>query len=229
MTKRLAGGICAVMLALSAGSASAITVDFTGQNAAGPSFIFDTFDGGAPTGITVTATATEGGISGTPVNVGRTNGGGLGVNGLRPGQTGGQIDDNPGGNPAQFSEFLTLTFSTPVVIETITFANAAGSNDSFTLFVDGIDADILNTPGFEEDRIQSLTPEQSGSVREVDFSTLALVGTIFQITDGTGQIGGDDFSVAALSFTEAIPLPAPILLLLAGLASLGLVARRRPA
>jgi hypothetical protein len=131
---------------------------------------------------------------------------GLGVNG--------NPDTNPGnidGFPIFSSEFLTVNFGWLVTLKKIALGNV-DSNDDVDLFmnntlVGSYKASVLNSMDLDAD-ITSFRVRASG-------------------TPGTDILGNDDFTLAG--FTVApVPLPAGGLLLIGGLAALG-VARKRKA
>ncbi|MEM9045456.1 MAG: hypothetical protein AAGC81_12245 [Pseudomonadota bacterium] len=189
----------AACLFLAPATSQAVTVSFQG----GPQTAeVINFSSG---GFTVTATATE---DGATALVGQNQTLGIGVNG-----TSINSDSISPSNPDL--EILILEFGSEIQVETLTLSNVS-ANDSFRLFADGVEVDSGN--------IEDRSPGQTGSVRDVDFSSLAITGTIFQITNGSSN--NDVFSLASFNFT-AVPLPAPIALLLAGLAGLIVVGRKR--
>lgn len=129
---------------------------------------------------------------------------GLGVNG--------NPDTNPGnidGFPIFSSEFLTVDFDWIVTLKKIALGNVDG-NDDVDLFLDGTligsyQASALNSLDLDAD-ITSFRVRASGTF----------------LADG---FGNDDFTLAG--FTVApVPLPAGGLLLIGGLAALGVVRKR---
>ena len=182
-----------VMLALLApAAAKAVTVSFAGSATGQTEIEF------LASGTTITATALEPQDSNVPDLLGQTAGG-LGVNGTAI-------------NSADFAdgdfEAVVLDFSSIVTLESLTFAGV-GSGDAVALTADLLSIDLGATG------IIDLTPGQSGSERTVDLSTLAISGTVFQVIAASSG----SFTLLAANFT-AIPLPATLLMLLAGLASL---------
>ncbi len=195
----------ALLVGLLASPTSAVAMpifqDFRGSTSNGPALVFT--DG--------TVTATDGGVG---ANVFQTSDDGLGV-------VNRQIDDNtPGG--VEGDEFLIFTFNGPVSLDSVIFRESAGANDSFDLFIDGVDQDVIAILG--SDRIQTLGVG-GGEEFTVDFTAFG-AGTVFAFTDGSGQVGGDDYSVAAIEFQQT---PEPGSLGLLGLVILALMLARRRA
>ena len=213
------GAVIAAVLTIGIGSitgANAITmVDFTGSTSSGLSLLFA--DG--------MITATEGGVAGPAgpaVNVYQTSNDGLGVvNKI--------IDDNsPGGTEGH--EFLVFKFNTNVTLGSWLFSESAGSLDSFDVYIDGTNIDVVGILG--NDKIRSLGTCNIGAINErclVDLSGLGS-GMEFAFTDGSGQDGGDDYSVAKIEYNlerTRVSEPGTLALLGLGLAGLGFARRKR--
>lgn len=193
-------------LLFASAAANATIIDFTEDNSTGLSL---GFAGG-------TATAAE---NGAAPSVRRTNADGLGVGNKH-------IDDNsPSGD--DFREFLVFDFdimSTPGIWA---FPESAGPKDSFDVYIDGVNIDGASILG--NDKIRTLGARGIDGRNErcaVDLSALG-AGTQFAFTDGFGQSGGDDYSIAEIEFTAAAPEPAALDLFGIGLAGVAVAARRR--
>ena len=178
------------------------TYTFAGPWQRSPSFTFGD----------LTVTATE---NGARANVVRSRAG-LGV-------TDRQIDDNTP-RRRERREVMRFDFGQRTALQSITFSNAAGRRDSISLSVDGVAIDLISL--FGSDRIQTIG-SGAGSVFTVLFSGLIPNGSVFAITDGAGQRGGDDFSIKGLTAVSAVPLPASLFLFLGALGLTGVIARRR--
>lgn len=109
-------------------------------------------------------------------------------------------------------DLLTFAFSSAVSLNSITFGNV-DANDDFDIFFDGVLA-------FNDVAISGANPATFGGVVLNSFSVGADQVSIW---DGT-----DNFTVAGLDIdVAAVPLPAGMPLLLAGLGSLAIARRRR--
>jgi hypothetical protein len=127
--------------------------------------------------------------------------------------------DDPEIESVTLTEFLVVAFSQPVPLAGATFGRV-GLDDDFGVYVDG-----AGTPA-----VEMAIP--GGSAADDAFVTLPfpLYGTVFTFTVHRTNPGTDDFKIAAVYV-----VPEPSALLLAGTATVGLVAgacwrrnRRRP-
>ncbi|MEM9098584.1 MAG: hypothetical protein AAGC79_08665 [Pseudomonadota bacterium] len=191
-------------------TANAVTVSFAGPTGSGTptSRVF------SEGGLDVTVTGIE---EGFVAGIGQDTGG-IGVNGVT-------INSD---NLVSDLEILILTFSEAVSLDSVTFSDAGGDNDFFRIFVDPANPGAPPAPGTTADAQGATAGLPVGVAADHRIASLALTGTVFQITNG-GVSSSNTFSLLNANFTAIIPLPAPILMLLAGLGLLGGVSRLRKA
>ena len=109
-------------------------------------------------------------------------------------------------------DLLTFAFSSAVSLNSLTFGNV-DANDDFDIFFDGVLA--ANDVG-----ISGANPALFGGVELTEFSVGADQVSLF--------FGSDDFTVAGFDVSiAAVPLPAGLPLLLAGLGGMIAVRRKR--
>jgi hypothetical protein len=198
-TTLAAAVVAATTLGAGVASAATVTFDFTSNSTGSFNPSYAQTEGG----LTVTATAGGYVVDTIVSTTGRTvtqNGNGLGVDCIiLPGLCDNQINGIS-------ADLLTLTFAWAVKLVSVTFTNV-NSGDDFDFFVDG---------GLEvaDQNIQAENPASLGfDGKSFSFGADAL---------------DDNFRISEIT-VSSVPLPASALLLLAGLAGLGAMARRRAA
>ncbi|SEA63936.1 VPLPA-CTERM sorting domain-containing protein [Rubrimonas cliftonensis] len=205
---RMAYGVLAGFLA-SATAASAATIDFTDASV---------WSSGASTqtvfGSTVSLSASGGAINFTPFD------GGAAVPGLA------SINDGVGVNDDEVSprETLTVMFSAPLFLTAVSFLDLFiapdGSEEEFA--IGSSDGAML----FTVSAVQDAAAGEPGFATYV-LPTPTVVSSITFTVGGTNDAQGvPDFALASLD-VEAVPLPATAWMLLAGVAGIGYVSRRR--
>ncbi len=194
-----------------ASSALAVTYDFGADASSGPSASLNFTIGAGITAVasarTIDATGTDTGTA----KVGlyhdtRPNEGGLGV--TAPGDTNHEID---GGSSIGLRDMLLLTFNQKVKIVKASFSrvdNKFDGDDAFITF----DGTRIDTDGLID-----------LAVSFPNFLPIGVEGTVI----GFGALfSNDDYKLRSITVTP-IPLPPAALLLLSGMAGMGVLARRR--
>ncbi|SLN73726.1 hypothetical protein [Oceanibacterium hippocampi] len=137
------------------------------------------------------------------------------------------LDDKTGKNGSERSEFLLFSFSVPVTLGSWVFSDIKKDEESFSVFVDGVEKDLFAL--FGSDRFRSIG-DCGKKECEVDLSALG-TGSVFTFSDGTGSTKKDSFAIAAISYQMNAAVPEPALGGLFGFAALILVLalrQRRP-
>ncbi|MEL7104675.1 MAG: VPLPA-CTERM sorting domain-containing protein [Pseudomonadota bacterium] len=213
-------------MVITAGIAQATTVSFGGaaSNDLGTSVDCSVFSAGCSD---FTVTASSRGLLNDSAAVSR-RGNGIGVN-APGGILGFPIPDlQPGeldGFPSPSAEALTFTFDSQVTVTQLILArlnSGSDTDDEYDLFVDG--------GVFIDNGTQRVL---NGAVTLTQFTIAAIGGDASNDQNGFFGIGAqfDDFRVKSITYegVSAIPLPASSLLLLAGLAGLAALRRRKTA
>ncbi len=223
MKKLLATAFCGALLA-TAGNAATITFETDEAGFIGVGSVGGTQTGGAPQGPFVAGNRTFTidadtfdvvgpgtiGLNGeTNIEITQNNEG-LGIdnnNGIF-GSDSGEVDG------ANDNDILVFTFDNAISLFQVIFENVTDSDD-FVFYVPGADP---NAQQF--DIFNPIPDDTDGDEGLYDFGGLSV--TSF----GIGALGGNDnFRVSKV--VAAVPLPAPAFLLVAGIAGLGAMRRRR--
>lgn len=231
--------LAVVALVIAPATASAVTYELTNSGSVNlaSSFTFDEF--GASDGITLTTDAAR--LVRTPLDVLANqpatlqDAGSLNVNsrglGVRSGgNTGSRIlaFGDPIASPGSFdTDALILSFNRKVRIDRIeaTTFNELGIVENVVLQLRDPDTAIIASAALPV--APTPAPVHGTPLRsEVDLGIAAIEGTGFLITNGGAPNTASGFRIALIEVT-AVPLPASLAMLLAGVAGLGIAGRRR--
>lgn len=196
--KHCIAGVIGAIVAFSASASVALTLNFGGG-----SDNLDTISFPETDGISLTVTGFSDYADGTAGDIHRNGTNGWGI--------GGNPDRNWLGANGSRIEALVLTFSRSVSLESLIMTER-GNNDSAFSLLDGTN----NSFG------RFVVGNGSGPAT-FDLESVGVQGTTFVIL-GDQQGGG--VRLSGLTFS-AVPLPAPVALLLAALAWLGFTSRRK--
>lgn len=205
----VASAVFGAAIALAASTASALTFDL--ENQPGPNnqttLVFND-----PSGLSLTITGFSDYVRGAGADT-------LGFISKASGGLG--VDDNPQGTRLGAAEALVLTFSSKVSLTSLSIREV-GQSDSFVSILDGDDNGIA---GFDPLTVPNGANPQLFNVAGLP----GFMGTRFVLEGQDLGNSGGGVRLAALSAVTAVPLPGTIGLLLAGVAGLAFVGRRRTA